>query len=81
MPQVCKQCSHINPDEASFCYFDGVILAHHGAGGPINAGSQPFPSQFVFPSGQVCRNFDQLAMTCQKNWPQAVDLLKHGFLA
>ncbi len=81
MPQVCKQCSHVNPDEASFCHHDGAILASHGARGPINAGSQPFPNQFVFPTGQVCRNFDQLAMTCQQNWPQAVDALKQGFLA
>jgi hypothetical protein len=29
----------------------------------------------------VCRNFDQLAMSCQQNWQQAVDLLKQGYLA
>src|SRR5262249_892289 len=33
------------------------------------------------PTGQACRNFDQLAMACQQNWAAAVDLLKQGFLA
>jgi hypothetical protein len=82
MSQVCSKCSHANPPEAVYCYFDGVILGGHSAnGGPIRAGSQPFPSQFVFPSGQTCRNFDQLAVACQQNWSAAADLLKQGFLA
>ncbi len=51
------------------------------SGGPINAGSAPFPSQFIFPGGQMCRNFDQLATTCQQNWQAAVDLLKQGFFS
>ena len=82
MSQVCSKCSHTNPPEAVYCYFDGVILGGHSAnGGPVRAGSQPFPSQFVFPTGQSCRNFDQLAVACQQNWSSAVDLLKQGFLA
>src|SRR5580704_17082088 len=82
MAQVCSKCSHTNPPDAVYCYFDGVILGGHSAnGGPVRAGSQPFPSQFVFPTGQTCRNFDQLAIACQQNWPSAVDLLKQGFLA
>jgi hypothetical protein len=82
MTQVCSKCSHANPPEATYCYFDGVILSGHSAnGGPVQAGSQPFPSQFVFPTGQACRNFDQLAVACQQNWRAAVDLLRQGFLA
>ncbi len=82
MPQVCGQCSRVNPPEASYCYYDGALLAGHSAnGGPVNQGAQPFPNQFVLPSGQMCRNFDQLATACQQNWKQAVDLLKQGFLA
>jgi hypothetical protein len=82
MPQVCSQCARINPPEAAYCYYDGAILAGHSAnGGPVNAGAQSFPSPFYFPSGQMCRNFDQLATTCQQHWPAAVDLLKQGFLA
>jgi hypothetical protein len=82
MSQVCSKCSHANPPEAVYCYFDGVILGGHSVnGGPVRAGSQPFPSQFVFPTGQACRNFDQLAVACQQNWSSAVDLLKQGFLS
>lgn len=78
MSRVCKQCSRVNPPDAVFCYWDGVYLAG-GAAGPIHAGSAPFPSPFIFPNGQACRNFDQLAMACQQNWKAAADLLKQGF--
>lgn len=82
MSQVCRQCSRVNPSEAAYCYWDGAILAGGSVnGGPINAGSVPFPGQFVFPGGQVCRNFDQLATTCQQNWQAAVELLKQGFFS
>jgi hypothetical protein len=81
MSQVCSKCSRINPQEAAYCYWDGAVLEGHHANGGAIIGSRPFPNQFVFPSGQTCRNFDQLAMSCQQNWKQAVDLLKKGFLA
>jgi hypothetical protein len=81
MTQVCSQCSRINPGDAAYCYFDGVRLVGSAASGPINAGAQNFPSQFVFPTGQVCRNFDQLALACQQNWHTAVELVKNGYLA
>jgi hypothetical protein len=82
MPQTCSKCSRVNPAEASYCYYDGSILDGHGRnGGPVNAGTQPFPSQFVFPNGLACRNFDQLALACQQNWSEAVNLLKQGFLS
>ncbi len=80
MSQVCRQCSRVNPADASYCYFDGAILSGHGGHGPIQAGSAPFPSQFVFPSGQICKNFDQLALACQQNWQVALDMVKQGFL-
>jgi hypothetical protein len=81
MSQVCRQCSHANPAEAVYCYHDGVLLAGHSAnGGPIRAGSQPFPHPFVFPSGQVCGNFDQLALACQQQWQAAAGMLQNGFL-
>ncbi len=79
--QVCRKCSHANPPEANYCYYDGAVLEGHGVnGGPVNVGSAPFPTPFVFPNGQQCRNFDQLAMACQQNWPAAVNLLRQGFL-
>ncbi|MBX9680018.1 MAG: hypothetical protein K2X38_14750 [Gemmataceae bacterium] len=79
MPQVCGQCSRVNPQDAVYCYFDGISLAGRG-GGPLQAGSQLFPTPFVFPNGASSRSFDQLALTCQQHWPQAVDLLKQGYL-
>ncbi len=79
MSLVCGQCSRVNPAEAAYCYFDGAALAGR-AGGPINAGSAPFPNQFVFPNGMACRNFDQLATACQQHWSAALDLLKQGYL-
>ncbi len=79
MSLVCAQCSRVNPAEASFCYHDGAALAGR-VGGPVDAGSALFPSPFVFPDGQSCRNFDQLALACQQHWRDALDLLKKGFL-
>src|SRR4051794_27535093 len=82
MSQLCTKCAHVNPADAIYCYFDGMALGGRAANGrPVQPGSQPFPSQFVFPSGQACGNFDQLAVACQENWTAAVDLLKQGFLA
>ena len=81
MPQVCSTCSRVNPPEASYCYFDGSILAGHQRRGPVNPGAQLFPHAFHFPDGQACRNFDELATACQHKWSIAVDLLKQGFFA
>jgi hypothetical protein len=79
MSSVCAQCSRVNPPDASYCYHDGAALAGR-SGGPVNAGSAPFPSPFVFPDGLACRNFDQLAVACQQHWKDAAELLKKGFL-
>jgi hypothetical protein len=81
MPLACRQCSRANPPDATYCYWDGAILEGHARTGAVNVGAQAFPSPFVFPNGQQCRNFDQLATACQQNWNTAVDLLKQGFLA
>ena len=81
MPQTCIKCSRINPDEADYCYYDGSALGgHRGNGGPIHSGSQPFPHQFVFPSGRVCRDFDQLALAIHENWQETLELLRQGYL-
>ena len=80
MAQTCSKCSHLNPPDAIYCYFDDALLQGHTAHGtPMNPGLMPFPSPFVFPSGQTCQNFDQLALTCQQNWQSAVDMLSQGF--
>src|SRR4051812_28234827 len=81
MPQTCTKCSRSNPSEASYCHFDGSPLAGHGVnGGPIRVGSQMFHSPFVFASGQVCRNFDQLALAFHADWSATLDMLQQGYL-
>jgi hypothetical protein len=82
MPLVCRQCSRVNPDAAYYCYFDGSALAGRASiGGPVNLGTQPFPSPFVFASGVQCKNFDQLAVACQEHWKEAADALADGVIA
>jgi hypothetical protein len=81
MVQTCSRCSRINPEEASYCYYDGSVLRGHDAnGGPIHTGSQTFHNPFTFPSGQLCRNFDELGLACQENWLEALELLQQGYL-
>jgi hypothetical protein len=89
MPHTCTKCSRVNPDDALFCYFDGQHLPANGKGGsgkagaaaaapPVPASLQGFSQPLVFPNGEQCRNFDQLAVACQKNWQAALDLIKSG---
>src|SRR5262245_62429410 len=81
MSHTCVKCQRVNPDEAIYCYYDGMLLNGHGrAAGPVAIGSQPFPSAFIFPSGRSCRSFDELAVAIQENWAEARNLLKQGFL-
>ena len=37
MAQVCRQCSRVNPDDATYCYYDGTSLIGHGSSAPVNA--------------------------------------------
>ncbi|MFN4259957.1 MAG: hypothetical protein ACK4RK_11745 [Gemmataceae bacterium] len=82
MAQTCTKCSRINPEDAVFCYYDGSALNGHASanGGVITSGSQTFNNQFIFPNGQACRSFDQLALACQQNWSDALNLLQQGYL-
>ena len=84
MNQICRNCSRVNPSEAAYCYYDGVQLNGHGdlptGGGSISFSNWVFPNPFVFPSGEVCRNFPELARACCKNSQGANDLLGQGFL-
>ena len=80
MVQTCSKCSRVNPAEASYCYCDGSLLEGHSQNGGVARGAATFTNNFVFPSGLICRNFDQLAQACQDNWTQAVELLQEGYL-
>ena len=56
MTHRCHECSRLNPAEATFCYFDGVVLnGRNAAAGSIDFSSWAFPSPFVFPGGQQWR--------------------------
>jgi hypothetical protein len=77
MPQTCRQCSRLNPSEAAFCFHDGARLPGGAGAAP---GPQRFLTPFVFPSGQACATFDELAMACQRNWAEAREMLQEGYL-
>ncbi len=74
----CKQCSQANPSDASYCYFDGSSLLSSQVHGPLDLAQAPFPQPFNFPTGEACRNFDQLALTCQAQWHATKELLRSG---
>ncbi|MCC6419752.1 MAG: zinc ribbon domain-containing protein [Gemmataceae bacterium] len=81
MAITCTHCSHVNPADAAYCYFDGSALNAHATDvGPVNVGSARFASAFVFPSGRSCASFDQLACACHEEWAAARDLLRGGLL-
>jgi hypothetical protein len=68
-----------------YCYHDGVALEHRAGvipadGSAINIGTKPFTVPFVFPTGGVCANFQQLAEACQREPAAALDMLRKGHL-
>jgi hypothetical protein len=83
MPHTCSKCARANPDEAIYCYHDGVALNNCGGSGtvPVSIGQQPFHSPFVLAAGKTYRNFDQLALGLQEEWPAALEALHQGRLA
>jgi hypothetical protein len=81
MIQTCAKCSRVNPPDAIYCYYDGLVLGgHNRTGGPVAVGSMPFNSPFVFPDGQSCRSFNELARACNLRWAEARDLLQQGLI-
>jgi hypothetical protein len=81
MALTCSRCSRVNPPDAVYCYFDGIVLSGQTNAGPVNMGTKPFPTPFVFPSGRACQNFDQLALACHEEDKAAVELLQQGDFA
>src|SRR5580693_6638809 len=81
MPLTCPKCRRVNPAEATYCFYDGMVLTNgQVSGGRLNPATVAFPMPFVFPSGQSCHNFDQLALACLNNWSTARDLVRQGML-
>ncbi len=81
MSLTCTQCSRVNPSDAHYCYFDGAALDGAARGGAAPMGSREFPAPYVFPSGRVCRNFDQLAIAVHQDEHQGLEALQSGDLA
>lgn len=76
MVQTCSRCSRANPEEASFCYFDGIGL---GGRGHASAGVQMnFPKPIRYPSGKSCSNFNELASTILSDWSISLEMMKKG---
>jgi hypothetical protein len=81
MIQTCAKCSRVNPADAIYCYYDGLVLGgHNRAGGPVAVGAMPFNSPFVFPDGHSCRSFNELARACNIRWNEARELLQKGLI-
>src|SRR5688572_26558853 len=82
MSHLCRECRRVNPDEAAYCYFDGLPLSNGKAAAEasIDFGTWTFPAPFVFPSGDKCHNFVQLALACHRHPGEATEALKGGFL-
>lgn len=78
MSLVCARCSRKNPDKATYCYFDGVVLVNDGQTNRLPPGQIPFASPLVFADGQQCGNFDQLVRACQNQWDAAKEMLQQG---
>ena len=75
MPQSCPRCKRANPDEATYCYFDGFVLQQGAVVSPLGQLSR----EFVFPlCGKRCRSVEEIAQTCQVEWDEARDLLRRG---
>src|SRR5205823_6744776 len=73
---VCPRCQRVNPAEAVYCYFDGMVLRAH-AGGPLPVPGQ-LPHEFTFPSRRRCRTLDDFVQGCQYEWEDARELLRRG---
>lgn len=83
MSHLCRDCQRVNPDEASYCYYDGKPLrASRGAadGASIDFATWTFPSPFVFGNGVKAGTFPQLALACRSNPAEAMEVLRSGFL-
>jgi hypothetical protein len=72
--RICSRCHSTNPDEAAYCYFDGLSLLEPGAAPALLR----LPHDFVFPSGRQCRTYEELALACHEEWDIARGLLQEG---
>src|SRR5437588_1962464 len=76
---VCPRCQRVNPAEAVYCHFDGMVLRPHPGGGLPVAGQ--LPQELTFPSRRRCRTLDDFVQGCQYEWEDARALLRRGDFA
>jgi hypothetical protein len=76
---VCPRCHRVNPGNAVYCWFDGIVLQQH-AGSAVPVPGQ-LPGEFVFPSKRRCRTIDDFVQGCQYEWEEARELLRRGDFA
>ncbi|MGE3808104.1 MAG: hypothetical protein AB7K24_25870, partial [Gemmataceae bacterium] len=74
----CRVCARTNPENASYCWFDGRPLVKDLNAGPMRIGSVPFPMPFYFSDGQPCGNFNELALGCNNHWDESRAILGEG---
>lgn len=79
MSRQCPACSKTNPADADYCYYDGRPLSKERQEGPVHVGTLMFPMPFHFADGQMCANFNQLALACDERWEEAKALLAAGY--
>lgn len=78
MALTCSRCSRVNPVDASYCYYDGVVLHGQANGRSPAPRSQAFPAPLIFPAGRSCRTLDELALACDALWSESRELLRQG---
>src|SRR5262245_49605692 len=74
--QVCPRCRRVNPADAAYCHFDGMVLAAIPTAGIAAPGQ--LLQEFVFPSKRRCKTLDDFVQGCQYEWDDARDLLHKG---
>jgi hypothetical protein len=74
--QVCPRCRRVNPADAAYCHFDGMVLVAIPTAGVAAPGQ--LLQEFVFPSKRRCKTLDDFVQGCQYEWDDARDLLHKG---
>jgi len=75
---TCRQCRRPNPDEACFCWFDGVHLETPNRG--ADAGALRFVPPLVLRSGVTIATFADLVRLAGAHWEALLAALRDGTL-
>src|SRR5262245_25042439 len=78
--EVCTRCGRVNPPGAHYCHYDGLALDNLNGARPLDIGSQIFHIPLLFPTGRICRSFDELVLAAEEDWDGCRALLIKGEL-